>query len=345
MDYVQRYIYAVTQKLPEGQREDIKLELQGLIEDMLEERTQGEPVADGDIEAVLRELGNPQELAVKYRARPRYLIGPAFIDAYISTLRIVMIAIGIGLTVSFAVQAIVTPGKTLQHFINYIVSIITVGVQGFAWVTLSFAIIEYAGVKPKDWGKNKREWSLSDLPEIPDRRLLIKRSEPIAGIIFSVLFAVLFTFSVEFIGVIVFREGQFQDIVPLFDVGNFARYLPLIWGLTALSIMKESVKMIYGKWTRGVMLSHMAFNVALFILLVLIFKDPAIWNSYFVEQLVQIDILTPGSEAFEWVESIWSGGKNWFISIVALVTLIDIVAVVLKVYPIHKDPMENFKNS
>ncbi|MNJ34548.1 hypothetical protein D3C77_292660 [compost metagenome] len=343
MDYVQRYIYAVTQKLPEGQREDIKLELQGLIEDMLEERTQGKPVTDGDIEAVLRELGSPQELAVKYQARPRYLIGPAFFDAYISILRIVMISIGIGLTVSFAVQALITPAETLQHFISYIVSIITVGVQGFAWVTLSFAIIEYAGVKPRDWG-SRREWSLADLPEIPDRRLLIKRSEPIAGIIFSVLFAVLFTFSVELIGAIVFKEGQFIGTASIFHVENFARYLPLIWGLTALSIMKESVKMIFGKWTRGVMLSHMAFNAALFILMVIMFKDPAIWNPHFIGRLVQLPVMTPGTEAFEWVESIWNEGRKWFVYIVALVTFIDMVAVFLKVYPIHRGPIKNIEN-
>ncbi|GAA0136365.1 hypothetical protein YSY43_32060 [Paenibacillus sp. YSY-4.3] len=343
MDYVQRYIYAVTQKLPEGQRGDIEQELQGLIEDMLDERVQGQPVSDADIEAVLRKLGSPQKLADQYRARPRYLIGPGFFDAYISVLRIVLISIGIGLTVSFAVQALITPAEILQHFISYIVSIITIGAQGFAWVTVSFAIIEYAGVKPKDLNKNKREWSLADLPEIPDRRLLIKRSEPIVGITFSVLFAVLFTFSVELIGVGVFREGL-REIVPIFNVENFARYLPLIWGLTALSIMKESVKMIFGKWTRGVMLSHMAFNAALLILLVIMFKDSGIWNPFFIEQLVQLSILTPGSEAFEWVESIWNSGGNWFVSIVAIVTVIDVVTVCLKVYPIHKSAAGNVKH-
>ncbi|WP_055106257.1 HAAS signaling domain-containing protein [Paenibacillus ihumii] len=341
MDYVQRYIYAVTQKLPEGQREDIKLELQGLIEDMLEERTQGRPVTEGDIETVLRGLGSPQELAVKYQVRPRYLIGPAYFDAYIAILRIVMISIGIGLTISFAVQALITPAELLEHFVSYIVSVITIGVQGFAWVTFSFAIIEYAGVKPKDRGASERKWSLAELPEVPDRRLLIKRSEPITGIIFAVLFAVLFTFSVELIGAIIFKDGQFQGTVSVFHTENFTRYLPLIWGLTALSIMKESVKMIFGKWTRGVMLSHMIFNVALLILMVIMFKDPAVWNPYFMEQLVQLNVLTPGSEAFEWVEGIWNEGRKWFVYIVGLVTFIDMVTVLVKVYPIRKGSAEH----
>ena len=40
MDLINRYIYAVTQKLPESQRADIEKELHGLIEDMLEDREQ-----------------------------------------------------------------------------------------------------------------------------------------------------------------------------------------------------------------------------------------------------------------------------------------------------------------
>ena len=38
MEMINRYIYAVTQKLPQSQRKDIADELRGLIEDMLEER-------------------------------------------------------------------------------------------------------------------------------------------------------------------------------------------------------------------------------------------------------------------------------------------------------------------
>lgn len=43
MELVDRYIHAVTARLPEAQREDIKRELQSLIEDMLEERSPESP--------------------------------------------------------------------------------------------------------------------------------------------------------------------------------------------------------------------------------------------------------------------------------------------------------------
>lgn len=60
MDLINRYIYAVTQKLPESQRADIEKELQGLVEDMLEDRGVGVETASlEEVEQVLLELGPP----------------------------------------------------------------------------------------------------------------------------------------------------------------------------------------------------------------------------------------------------------------------------------------------
>lgn len=69
MEMVDRYIYAVIQKLPQDQRKDIADELRGLIEDLLNERVEDGEVTDEDIEAVLRSLGHPRKLADKYRGK------------------------------------------------------------------------------------------------------------------------------------------------------------------------------------------------------------------------------------------------------------------------------------
>lgn len=101
MEVIDRYIYAVTQRLPEQQREDIKRELQSLIEDMLEERIPAGQASKEDVESVLLELGHPNELAAKYRGYERYLIGPMLLDTYLTTLKIVLASIVIGLSVVF----------------------------------------------------------------------------------------------------------------------------------------------------------------------------------------------------------------------------------------------------
>lgn len=78
MEMVNRYIYAVTQKLPQSQREDIAIELRGLIEDMLEERAEQGNGKENDVEEVL-ELGSPRSLADKYRGKKKYIIGRSFL--------------------------------------------------------------------------------------------------------------------------------------------------------------------------------------------------------------------------------------------------------------------------
>lgn len=74
MEWIERYIYAVTKRLPESQREDVASELRSLIEDMLDERKQSEAATAQEIEEVLMELGHPSLLAQKYRGKDRVLI-------------------------------------------------------------------------------------------------------------------------------------------------------------------------------------------------------------------------------------------------------------------------------
>lgn len=209
MEQIKRYIYAVTQKLPQKQRKDIERELESLIEDMVEERVHGGEEAELATEKVLLEMGNPNALAEKYRGNQRYLISPDFFDFYLTVMKVVMISIIVSLTVVFAIEFILDPMEVTGHFFNYMNSMFLVAVQGFAWVTIAFALIEYAGIKlPKNRLESKKEWRPSQLPPIPDPKTVIKSSEPITSIIFSVLFLVLFTFSVQLLGLILFHEGQ-----------------------------------------------------------------------------------------------------------------------------------------
>ena len=64
-DLIERYIYAVTKQLPKKNREDVSMELRGLIDDMLSERCAVEPT-ERDVRDVLTELGTPRELYAKY---------------------------------------------------------------------------------------------------------------------------------------------------------------------------------------------------------------------------------------------------------------------------------------
>lgn len=325
MDLISRYIYAVTQKLPESQRADIEKELHGLIEDMLEDRGAGVGIASTeDVEQVLLELGPPGDMAARYRGKERYLIGPGLIDSYWSVLRIVLYSVAVALGIVYMVDFFTSSDPNAEKLLEYFVSLLSVAIHGFAWVTVIFAYIEYRGARQV----SKDAWKPSDLPVIPEPAVRIKPIEPVLGILFSVLFFVLFTFSLNLIGVHRFDENSIA--IPVFEQAAFAKYLPLIWLLTAFSIFNEARKLITRKWTPQIAVMHVIFNVASVIVAVILFSDMAIWNPTFMEQLAQTGFVTPGSESYDIVKSIWDRSRDGLIYVIVIITLIDTVSVLMK---------------
>ena len=80
MEIVERYIYAVTRRLPAKAREEVAIELRGLIEDLLEEKAQGTQVSKEHVRSVLMELGDPEDHQ-EYGGESRYLIDLACLTA------------------------------------------------------------------------------------------------------------------------------------------------------------------------------------------------------------------------------------------------------------------------
>ncbi|QWU15263.1 hypothetical protein SAMN04487895_10875 [Paenibacillus sophorae] len=333
MELVNRYIHAVTHRLTGRQREDIKRELQGLIEDMLEERTEGRDASAADVEEVLLELGDPQKLADQYRGYGRYLISPEVFGSYLAVLKIVLLSIGIALTVASAFQMFTDPMDALGHFLDFLASLFMGFIQGFAWVTLAFGLIEYSRAKRIRTGiRAKSAWKPADLPPLPDHRLSIKRSNPIASLILTILLGLLFTSSLNLFGVWHLPESGSMKIVPIFDETVFRGFLPLILAVFALSIMKDILKMAAGKWTPALIGFEILVSLLHFVLALFMFNDSAIWNPDFMRQMAESGITPAGSEAFYNVSSIWSRTTEGFIYLIGIVILADIIAAAVKAY-------------
>lgn len=198
-------------------------ELHGLIEDMLDERLQDRDVKEEDVEEVLLELGHPRSLARKYRSARKYLICPELYDLYMLVLKIGLISAVSVFTTIFVIQVILNPMNVLDYFVNYIVSFFTSSIpMVIGWTTLGFALAEYFSAGKLDLDKG---WKPSNLAPVPDPNRQIKRSEPIAGIIFYVLIIVFLAFSNDYFGIWLFQDGEFSGIV------------------------KECLKFMYEKWT------------------------------------------------------------------------------------------------
>ncbi|WP_042144487.1 hypothetical protein [Paucisalibacillus sp. EB02] len=321
MEMIERYIYAVTQKLPQSQREDIGIELRGLIEDMIEERVGDGEVKKKDVEEVLIELGSPREMAIKYRGTKRYLIGPELYDSFLIVLKIVLISMFAGLGIVFVIQIIIDPVEILDHFVGLIVTLVTAIPQVVGWVTLVFALVDYyGGVQTKDLGLDKT-WHPSMLSAIPDPRRRIKRSEPIVGIIFYVIVMVFFAFSSNFFGVYVFNDGGFREVVPFLNEAAFSQYMPLVLLLLAIFIVKECLKLISGKWTMKLVGYTVIINLLGMMVVSFLITGDAFWNPEFMSDLVKSGIVTEGSEGYQIGETIWKNSTR----IIVILLLVGLV--------------------
>ncbi len=188
-ELIKRYIYAVTKHLPENKRQDVGQELQSLIEETLAERSQGGQPTDAETKAVLVELGRPAELAMKYDPHAKdALIGQPHFSIYLRVLKIVLLAVTLGLTIASLLEGFAGFEGNVFEFFASVLGNIWQGLLGaFAWVTVIFAMLYQKDVK-LDFAAD----DLDDLPAVPEKRQEIKLSDTIVSFIFTILFLVLF---------------------------------------------------------------------------------------------------------------------------------------------------------
>jgi hypothetical protein len=309
MEMINRYIYAVTEKLAPSQREDIARELHGLIQDMLDERAVDRDVTTKDIEEVLLELGDPNKLADNYRETKKFLIGPALFESYVSVLKIVLVVTAISIGISFAVQSFTNPMPILTHFIDSIISL-TVGLPlSFGWVTLVFAAIEYYG-QGKDVSTKER-WKPTNLPVVPEHKGSIKRSGPISAIIFYILLLVLTlnTYFVQYFGIHRINEGFVT--VPFLNVEVFSSYSPFIIFILSIAILKELFKLASGRWTFKLAIFNTCINIISFATIIYLITSATFWNPHFMTELAEVRIVTVGTEGFETTTKVWESVTRW----------------------------------
>ncbi|WP_461177443.1 HAAS signaling domain-containing protein [Virgibacillus ainsalahensis] len=330
---IDRYLYAVTKRLPETQRKDVADELHGLIEDMLYERVQSRDVTEKDVEEVLLELGHPRKLARKYRGTKKYIIGPELYDWYILVLKIALISTVAIFTLVFVIQVILNPINILDYFVNYIVSFFTSIIpMVFGWTTLGFILAEHFSEGKLEKLELDKGWKPSKLAPVPDPKRQIKRSETITGIILYVLFIVIVAFSNDYFGIWLFQEGEFSGIVPFLNEETYGSFLLLFLIIFGFGIVKECVKLFYEKWTYPLVFFTAAANLISIILIIFIITGASFWNPNFMNELVQHGLVTEGSESYETIRMIWEQLTLWTLILLIIGFFWDIIAGWIKVF-------------
>jgi len=235
-ELIERYVYAVTRRLPAKMRADIEKELNTLISDMLEERCGDMTPSETDVKVVLTELGTPAELASKYDPNgERSLIGPKYFPTYLRVLTITLISCAGGMFIA-GVLAVFTgesTGTWIEIVCEWLANIWNTLLAVFAVITAVFAIMEYKKVDIT------AEDDIMKLPSVPADKEKISRADCIVGIVFGIFFLAIFLFAPQLFGAHVAHIGDVNkvELNPIFNVD----YIHSVWYLFVISFGAEII--------------------------------------------------------------------------------------------------------
>lgn len=243
-DLIERYLYAITRRLPTKQRTDVAEELRTLISDMLDERCGGLPPTAKDVRVVLTELGTPGEMVRKYTGGDgACLIGQPYYAQYLYVLKIVLACVAGGMLIAGALSlATGAEGGILGGVLEGIASLMAALAFAFTFVTVLFAFFSHRGIEVEVMG------SLDDLPPVPRESKNPARGDAVAGIVFSILGAVVFLLFPDVLNALSHRS----DGVPL-DPFNTEAIRSSAWVIIAWTVVcvgAESFKLVEGRYTR-----------------------------------------------------------------------------------------------
>lgn len=295
MDLIEVYVYEVTRRLPEKTRDDIALELQSTIEDMLPEH-----FSEEEVKEVLQTLGNPSELAAKYRDTPMYLIGPKVYDTYMNVMKLVVPwAILIAILVPMVESILLTSeGEHLLSVVGnafgvILASVFSVLIQVFFWITLVFFIIDRKVMSKDDLSllTGVQKWTpeaLKNVPIIPKRKA-IKLSEVLFGIILPVLWLVLYFNAERFVGVYRSMDGNgLRMVLPVFNQSVLLSYWPIVLLFAILQICITIYKFNEKIWTRKLAITNAVFHIFSMGVMIFIVSNPALINEEVVPYMANL---------------------------------------------------------
>lgn len=323
MNYVERYIYAVTRYLPEKDREEVGRELRSNLEDMLLE-----DYSEENIKRVLEDMGSPYELSSRYLDQEKYLLGPRVYPIYMEALKILVIvavivgAITFTVDLFFTINAIDTV-NSLSDIIGTTVRIITNGigimfdvvVGFFFWVTLGFIIVEKTNVLDEMKSPKNKAFVVEDLKEIPKSKgKKISKVEMAFSFVFTIAFLFIFLFRNDLIAVYIAGEGSFA----IFNVDTIRSYGVLVMVVGALSLLLTLYKLIAGRWTKKLAIFSAIYAVISLGTTIIIVLDPNLFGQEFLT-FMEMNFGDFGSNFLDNMGKL----KLGFIAVVLIITIID----------------------
>jgi hypothetical protein len=332
MDLIDRYIAEVGKHLPRKNRADIEAEIRSTLEDMLDERKQGDgPADEAIVMQLLKEYGSPREVASTYKTYQHpYLIGPRLFPIFERVVRIVLaIVIGaslIGLGVGLAETGLTGPEfvSTLGEWAGGLFSGL---IAAFGNIVLVFAIIERTQAAKefqKEFEKESKDWDPEELKSEPDPDQ-IDFADHIATLIFTLLGLVILNLYPNLFAVRYPGDGTWVTLPVLTEA--FFRFLPWINIMGLLQMIFSGFMLGQRVWIPLTRILGLLIDIAGMALAVVILRTPGIFGIT-PESLTSIGL----AEAADDLSRLFNYLPTIIITIVVLATAIKVIKSLLRLF-------------
>lgn len=300
-EMVNRYLYEVVKRVPQDSKEEIRMELQALIEDMCS----AEQIS---AEEALQKLGAPGEFAKRYRTDSGCLIGPDYYDNYLWVIKIALAGVGISAVLSGVMQGIFHAQGTIVPFIvSFFQELFSTALYGsfcvFAIITIIFAIMERQGVRlhlmpeknwsVKEFAKNtasknmgsKKTWSPHLLPPVPDQHAVISRADSVVSIIAISVFSALLLFAPQLFGAFHYENGRLTAIACIFNLDQWNVILPVFLLWLVVGLVDEIIRLVVGYYNKVVLYGTLVCDTLEILISIVLLKVLPLWNPEFAAQI------------------------------------------------------------
>jgi hypothetical protein len=286
MKLIDNYINAVIKFL--SNKQEIAKELQEMIFSMLESKYGYKEIySEEEVVAVLKELGNPHFMALKYSNLPDHIVGSKYIYQFYYILAIILIVVSVGSLFHFVFSVVGDPKEVFRSLGLFLSDLIWGSFACFGILTFIFMLLEHSKKEVKI-GKNFNPLDLKHIDKndkVNAKKLLYKRSESILELIISIIVLLFFNY---FPGIIALYS--FEDPKPILNL-EFIESIVWIINITlSLSMIGQVYKLISPEKTIAKALGFYAFGLICCIALTLTFSNSQYLSEGFLNWLRDKDI-------------------------------------------------------
>jgi hypothetical protein len=229
-ELLERYLQAVRFLLPQKQRNDVGRELQENLRSEIEEKEAelGRLLDEEELGALLRRLGHPVVLALRYQ-QGRSLIGPAVFPLWWFAVKSVL---GILAVVHILLPAIffLVTGEPAGRIVGLFLRYPAVALPVLAWITLAFAVLDTAAVRSQV-ERALSKWSPRSLPPVvteePDR------PPSVTGLVLAALLSAWWLASLHFPVLMLGPAAGYIAFGPIF----YQIYIPMVVAAVATIVL------------------------------------------------------------------------------------------------------------